>query len=193
MGRIPYISRDELAADKQSLLDTLSDEPDKRTDTDHSLQGGTLNVYRAMANNVDLLEAFQTYGSTVWQESGLAPHERELVILSVAYYTDSAYEWHQHVRVALDEGLTPDQICAISTGDHDQLDDKDAALVRYVDNFLDGSVDERVHERVSSYYDDDIVLGVGMLAGTYLGLSRLLDALDVDTEVEFVGWNLENL
>ncbi len=27
-----------------------------------------------------------------------------------------------------------------------------------------------------------------MLAGNYLGLSRVLDTLQVDTEVEFVGW-----
>lgn len=193
MARIPYVSQDELATDKQPLLDTLSDKNEERKETSHSLRGGTLNVYRAMANNVDLLEAFQKYGSTVWEESGLSPHEREFVILSVAYYTDSAYEWQQHVRVALNEGIAPEQIRAISTGKHDQLDDKDAVLIQYVDSFVEGSVDNAVHDQVSTHYDDDVVLGIGMLAGTYLGLSRLLNALDVDTEVEFVGWDLENL
>ncbi|WP_435176509.1 carboxymuconolactone decarboxylase family protein [Halorussus sp. AFM4] len=193
MARIPYVDQEDLPPDKQSLLDTLSDETEPDEDSAHSLRGGTLNVYRAMANDVDLLEAFQTYGTAVWDESGLTPHEREVAILSVAYHTDSRYEWHQHVRVALDEGLSPDEIRAVSSEEWDQLDPELAAIVEYVRDFVQGSVDDAAHERISEHYADDVVLGIGMLAGTYLGLARVLDALDVETEVDFVGWDLENL
>lgn len=193
MALIPYVDSEEVPAEKRHLLDTLSDKDDQVDNRNHSLRGGTLNVYRVMANNVALLEGFQEYGTTVWEESGLTPFEREFVILSVAYYTDSPYEWQQHVRVALDEGMSPKQIRAISDGKFDELEDRHAALVQYVDSFVDGSVNDSLHENVSEYFDDDVVLGIGMLAGTYLGLSRLLGALDVDTEVDFVGWNLENL
>ncbi|MFC4451019.1 carboxymuconolactone decarboxylase family protein [Halorussus aquaticus] len=193
MARIPYVDQEELPVDKQSLLDTLSDETDPSEDRGHSLRGGTLNVYRAMANNVALLEAFQTYGSAVWDESGLSPREREFVILSVAFRTRSRYEWHQHVRVALDEGVSPDDVRAVSSGDHDRLEPEIAAIVDYVAEFVDGSVDDATHDRITAHYDDEEVLGIGMLAGTYLGLARVLDALTVDTEVEFVGWDLENL
>lgn len=191
MARIPYVDQQDLPADKQSLLDTLSDETE--SSDAHSLGGETLNVYRAMANNVALLEAFQTYGSAVWDESGLTPHEREYVILAVSYHTRSHYEWHQHVRVALDEGLTPDEIRAVSSGDHDALAPEYAAIIDYVGAFVEGSVDDETHERLAAHYEDEVILGIEMLAGTYLGLARVLDALAVDTEVEFVGWDLENL
>jgi alkylhydroperoxidase family enzyme len=191
MARVPYVDQEDLPDDKQSLLDTLSEEAE--SSDAHSLGGETLHVYRAMANNVDLLEAFQTYGPAVWDESGLSPHEREFVILSVAYFADSAYEWHQHVRVALDEGLTVAEIRAVSGGDREELTPDARALVAYVGEFVAGSVDDATHDRIATYYDDETVVGIGMLAGAYLGLARALDALAVETEVEFVGWNLENL
>ncbi|WP_227377883.1 hypothetical protein [Haladaptatus halobius] len=65
MPRIPYVDQAELPLENHSLLDTLSDEPESIADRAHSLRGETLNVYRTMTNNVDLLEAFQTYGSVV--------------------------------------------------------------------------------------------------------------------------------
>jgi len=191
MARVPYVDQGDLPADKRSLLDTLSGETE--SSDAHSLGGETLHVYRAMANNPDLLEAFQTYGSAVWDGSGLSPHEREFVILSVAHHADSRYEWHQHVRVALDAGLTVDEIRAVSGGDREELAPATRALVDYVGEFVDGTVDDATHDRIAAHYDDETVVGVGLLAGTYLGLARALDALAVDTEVEFVGWNLENL
>lgn len=193
MGRLPYVDPEELPAEKRHLLDTLSDEDDETEERDHALRGGTLNVYQVMANNPALLEAFRSYGKTVWEESGLSPFEREFVILSVAYHTESAYEWQQHVRVSLDEGMTPEQITAVSSDDLDRLDVKHAAIVRYVTDFVDGSVDDAAHTELNRHFDDDVVLGIGLLAGAYLGLSRLLDALEIDTEINFVGWNLEDL
>lgn len=192
MPRIPHVDPEGFPADKRSLLDTLSDE-DNVPDRDHDLEGGTLNVYRTLGNDIALLAGFREYGSTVWSESGLDPHEREVVILTTAHETDCAYEWHQHVRVSLNEGLSREQIRAVSADDRDQLAPGHAALVEYVRAFVAGDVDDATHDRLAEHYADDVVLGVGMLAGCYLGLARVLQAMDVETEVPFVGWDLENL
>lgn len=191
MPRIPYVRPDELPAEKRSLLDSLSEvDPEDR---DHHLEGGTLNVYRALGNNVELLETFRKYGSSVWKAGGLDSHERETVILSTSYHSGCAYEWHQHVRIALDEGMTRSQIRTISSSDLDPLEPPLAAIVQYVERFVDGTVDDTTHEQLSEHYDAETILGIGMLAGCYLGLSRILQALDIETEVEFVGWDLEQL
>ncbi|WP_255190736.1 carboxymuconolactone decarboxylase family protein [Natronobeatus ordinarius] len=191
MVRVPYVDPDDLPAEKRALLDTLSET--EEAERAHELEGGTLNVYRLLGNNVAVLEAFRSYGSTVWQESGLTPHERETVILATSCHADAPYEWHQHVRVALDEGMTREQIRAISSGDHEALEPELAAAVDYVDAFVEGDVDDDVHDRLADHFDDDVIVGIGALAGLYLGLARALDAFAVDTEVEFVGWDLENL
>ncbi|WP_137287977.1 carboxymuconolactone decarboxylase family protein [Natronorubrum halophilum] len=193
MARVSYVDRDEMPAGKRELLDTLSNEDGDETNRAHSLSGGTLNVYRTIGRNVDLLEGFRRYGSLVWQESGLSPHERELVILATAYHAETAYEWQQHVRVALDEGMDPQRILAISREELERLEPAHAALVEYVEQFVRGAVDDATHERLSQHYSDGVIVGVGMLAGCYLGLARVLQALEVDLESEFVGWDLENL
>lgn len=173
------------------MLDTLDDESPSET-RDHGLSGGSLNVYRSLANDVGLLEAFRRYGTAVWEGIDLTPEEREIVILATASAAGSAYEWHQHVRVALDAGVPTAQIRAVS-GDRDALPPERAALAAYTERFVEGTVDDATAERLLRFFDDAALVGVGQLAGLYLGLARQLDALDVDTEGPFVGWDLERL
>ena len=45
--------------------------------------------------------------------STLPPRLRELAILRVAHRTDSEYEWGQHVKIGLREGLTEDEIAGV--------------------------------------------------------------------------------
>src|SRR5215216_2447272 len=92
--------------------------PTRETLTDEALQqrwdrlaerGPVLNVFRLfMANpGIDL------NAGRIWQATGLVPREREIVILRCAYVKQSTYEWHQHVRIARDAGLTPTEINAL--------------------------------------------------------------------------------
>ena len=191
MARVPCVDPEALPEDKRELLDTLSDADEEARD--HDLKGGTLNVYRSLGNNVALLEAFRSYGSAVWHESGLTPHERETVILATSYHANSPYEWHQHVRVALDEGMSREEIRAVSSGDHEALEPELAAIADYVEAFVASEVDDETHDSLADHFDEDVIVGIVTLAGLYLGLARALDAFDVETEVEFVGWDLEKL
>lgn len=75
-------------------------------------------------------------------------------------------EWHQHVRVALDEGLTPTEIRAISSGDVDRFDASIAAIIDYTERFVTGSVDDATHQRLSTYYTDEIGLASACSQGT---------------------------
>ncbi len=193
MARLSYADPADLAPEKRELLDTMLDADIDESEREHSLRGGSLNVYRAIARNPPLLEAFRAYASEVWAGAGLTPREREIVILSTAFYTDSSYEWHQHVRVALDEGIETNLILAISHENYEFLEPAHEALVRYVEHFVRGQVTDELHDRLAVHFDDDIILGVGMLAGCYLGLARVLQALGVELREEFVGWDLENL
>ena len=191
MVRIDLADPEELPAEKRSLLDSLSDADDAVVD--HWLEGGTLNVYRALGRNLPILEGFREFGGAVWHGSDLEPIERELVILTTAYHTEMPYEWHQHVRVALDEGIAPETILAVSIDRLDELDPEHARLVEYVERFVAGEMDDATHEALLANYDEPTVIGIGMLSGLYIGLAHLLDALDVELEAPFVGWELENL
>ncbi|WP_129115992.1 carboxymuconolactone decarboxylase family protein [Halegenticoccus tardaugens] len=193
MVRTSYVDPEDLPANKRVLLDTLSDDVPEEGEREHSLCGGTLNVYRAIGRNLPLLEGFRSYASVAWGESGLSPHDREVVILSIAYHAGSSYEWQQHVRVALDAGMEPEQLLAISREETDRLPPEHAAINAYVERFVDGRVTDETHKRLTEHYDEAVIIGIGMLSGCYLGLARVLQALDVDLESDFVGWDLENL
>lgn len=191
MARIDLAAPEDLPAEKRSLLDSLSDADDAVVD--HDLEGGTLNVYRALGRNPPILAAFREFGGAVWHGSDLEPVERELVILTTAYHTEMAYEWHQHVRVALDEGIEPEIILAVSMDRPDALDPEHARLVEYVERFVAGGMDDATHDALLAHYDEPTIVGIGVLSGLYIGLSYVLDALDVELEAPFVGWELENL
>ncbi|MGQ4554941.1 carboxymuconolactone decarboxylase family protein [Halobellus sp. GM3] len=193
MARFSHVDPAELPSEKRDLLDTLSDEENTDGDRGHSLRGGTLNVYRTLGLNLPLLEGFRRFMTVVWESCGLSPHEREVVILATSYYVGSPYEWHQHVRVGLDKGLKPAQILAISREQHDEISPEFAALVTYASQLVEGTIDDEAHELLATHYDEETILGVAMLSGCYLGLSRVLQALEVEVESEFVGWDLENL
>ncbi len=193
MARIPYVDPESFPEEKRDLLDSLSDKAEELDERAHDLEGGTLNLYRALGNNVALLEAFRTFAGEVWGGSDITIQEREFVILGVSHKIEAPYEWHQHVRIALDEGISTAEIKAVSSGEYDVLDDRTVALLDYVRSYVVGEVDDATHTALAAHYNDETIVGIGMLASTYLGLARQLEALDVETEVEFVGWNLENL
>ena len=189
MARIGYADPADLPEDERHLLDSMSD----HEGGDHGLRSDRLNVYRLLGRNPAVLEGFREYFGTVWSEAGLDAHEREVVILATARAADSRYEWHQHVRVALDEGMSAETVLAIARGEPDRLSDQHAALREYVTAFVAGDVDGAIHARLADHYDEATVLGIATLAGNYLGLAHVLDALDVDLEAEFVGWDLEGV
>ena len=181
MARVPYVDAEDLPAEHRDLLVS-------------QLQGTPRNVYRALGNNPAVLDGFRTFASALWAESGLSERRRELVIIAVANELSSDYEWHQHVRVALDAGVTPAEARAIASGDLDDLDPVEADLVRYALAVVRGEVDDGIHETVAKRVDAGTIVGVATLAATYLHVARLLDAFDVEIEAgePFVGWALEN-
>lgn len=64
--------------------------------------------------------------------------------------------------------------------------------VPYVQRFVAGSVVDATHGQLTAHYGDAVV-EINLLAGYSLGLARFLDAVDVELEAEFAGWELEDL
>lgn len=178
MARIPLRSKSDLPDEYQYLL------------SDDVL--GERNIFRAMGHNPPVFQSYIRYGSTLWRGSGLKRRTVELVILAVARACRSRYEWHQHVELGLEAGLTPDEIKALGSEAHEHLAERDRALVEYVRAVATDEVTSPIFEAVSDL-DDRTVVGVTLLAGHYLMTARMLSALDVPTESPFVGWQPDRL
>lgn len=201
MARLPYVSGNDLPERHRPLLGSYSEmgaEYTPHVASPPSGGGGTESdapprLYQAMVNNPPILEAFRQMASTLRAECGLDERRREIVILTAARATGAEYEWHHHVHIGRAVGLSVEEICAIADGRSDAFDAPEAVLVEYTTHLVAGTVDGTHHDALTSNFDHRETVGVAMVAQFYLGLSRIVDAFDLDIGEPFVGWELERL
>ncbi|WP_254821757.1 carboxymuconolactone decarboxylase family protein [Haloglomus halophilum] len=179
MARVPYLDGDDI--------------PDEYGAAFERSRSGATHLFGALANNPPVLDAFVTFAGTLWDECGLDAADRELVVLTVARQTHADYEWHQHVPLALEAGLSEATVRAVREGRYDDLEPHREAIASYAAAVATATVDDALHRALAERVDDRTVVGVTMLAGVYTGLARFLDALAVGPEESFVGWGLDGL
>lgn len=193
MARVPYVDPEALPDGDQQLLKSSMDAADLPAEGRHLFTTEVRNVHRAIGNNVPVLRGFREMNRTVWRHSGLTARQRELVILAVARATGSRYEWHQHVRHALSVGLEPAEISAVSRGDYADFPAIETALLEYATAAATGSVESAHFDPFAEAFDAETAVGVTMLVSAYAGLALALDAMAVEPEEPFVGWDLGGL
>lgn len=193
MARISLVDHDDLDPEQRDLLEVLSDPENVPEAYRHLLSSTTRNVFRTIGHHPSVLAQFRELGGTLWDEIGLTTRQRELLILGVARALRSEYVWHQHVRIALANEFTEDEVRAISRSRLGEFEAEEATLVRYATAFARGQVTDDVHEEARRVFAEDMLVGIGMSVSFYLTIIRMMDAFAVETEEPFVGWNLERV
>lgn len=177
MARVPLRSQSELPEEYQYLL------------SEDAL--GPRNIFRAMAQNLPILQSYMRYGSTLWRESGLDERMVELGILAVARARRSEYEWQQHVELGTEAGVMMEEIRAIGRDDYGAFDGDDRAVIEYARAVALEEVDDATFEALTAQFDARTAVGLTLLAGHYVMTALMLDALAISTESPFVGWEPE--
>lgn len=75
------------------------------------------NAIATFVNHPELTRPYLTFSFYLLTRSTLPARLRELAVLRVAHLTECAYEWDEHVRMGRDEGLTDDDIVALTRGE----------------------------------------------------------------------------
>ena len=198
MARIPYLDQQDVPEEYRKLLtthleDSLSNVEEYDNVVEQNVAGGSRNIYRLFAHEPEILRSHRAHLTAMWETFQISPRERELALLALARELRAEYEWHHHMPVARDEGISRVELEAIADGDYDIFDDRETAILEYAEKFAQRRVDDETHERVAESYNDNAMLGLSVLLGFYVFMGYTLDALDIDIEDEFVGWELENL
>lgn len=200
MPRIPYYPEADLSNEDREYVISQRPPAELSPEYAHLMEGGDIrNYFLLLANRLPILKAFRDLQSSVWNEGGLDPYERELVILSVAKELQAEYEWHQHVKVALGEpeSLSEQDIRALAANRYDSFTAAHQSIIEYTIEFVVGrpGVCDSTHDSLADYYDDETILGVAALASTYALVARISVAFDIELESgeEFVGWTLEHI
>jgi alkylhydroperoxidase family enzyme len=180
MSRLPLMTRDRFPEDIRYVWDRVT--------------GGTgaANIFGLLGNNPRVLHGYLRLGNALWEHCGLDVRTREMVILRAAYLQNSAYEWHQHVRIGRQAGLDDATINDIRNWrDADRFSESEKALFGWADSLAASNhPSDAAFSELAKHFDEAAVAGVTFLVLYYFATARFLGALEVKIEEPFVGWSL---
>ena len=139
------------------------------------------NILTTFVRHPALTKGFLKFNVHLLFHSTLPPRLRELAILRVAHRTDSKYEWVQHVKLGMREGLTEEEIAGVQRGE--AADEFDRTILTGVDELMDryelsdetwAALGERLDERQRM----DFVFTVGC----YITVAMALNTFGVELE-----------
>lgn len=172
MSRIPALAVESMAPELQDLLATRP----------------AYNIYRVLAHAPTALPGFMQLASALLTRGELDPQLREMVILRVGAHCRSAYEIHQHVRLArhvgldgarIDKALRLDTAASQST-----LEDR---LLAFTDQVvLQVKADAALFAALQSELSPRALVELLMTIGNYMMVGRLLENLEVGIEPDGV-------
>jgi alkylhydroperoxidase family enzyme len=173
MSRLPLLELDDIPEEYHHLF------------TDEYL--GDRHIFRVWGHNPEVLEATLEYLNVLYDQLG--QRRKELVILTVARARGARYEWHQHVDIARDKGVTIEEMQAIGGGDLSVFDDAEFVLLQYARAVGSGTVTDQIHDALTRHYSSGEIVALGLLVDFYVGLCNYIASIDLPFEGgEFVGW-----
>jgi 4-carboxymuconolactone decarboxylase len=146
--------------------------------------GPVLNIFRTLANHPKLMKRWLVFGNHVLGRSTLPPRERELVILRIGWLCRSAYEWGQHVGIALGSGLSQAEIDRIPSGaDAAGWSELERALLRATDELhADAFISNATWAALAAHLDTQQLMDLIFTVGQYNLVSMALNSLGVQPE-----------
>lgn len=92
-------------------------------------------VIGMLAHHTELARSYLAFNNFLLFKGQLSPRLRELAVLRVAQVLQSPFEYGEHVRIALDSGITAEEIDAVAAGD-DAFDGADRLVLDATDELL---------------------------------------------------------
>jgi alkylhydroperoxidase family enzyme len=170
MARLPLIDPDTTSGDMRAAFDRM---PVK------------LNVFRMLAHAETSFIPAMRLANAILHKQKLSHVNRELLILQVAQRERAAYEWRQHVPIALGLGVTQRQIDCIEQGryDDDAFDDAERALLAFGTEVIeDVRVSEASFAGLRGHVSEQEIVEAILAIGFYMMIARLTEATETDLD-----------
>ena len=146
--------------------------------------GPVLNIFRTLVRAPKALTRFNQWGGYVLsRRNDLSARDREVVILRTGFLCKSGYEWTQHVRIGLREGLTEDEIARIKQGADAGWSAADAALIRASDELhADQFITDATWAELRRHFSEKQAMDVVFTAAQYTQVSMFLNTFGVQLD-----------
>jgi alkylhydroperoxidase family enzyme len=144
-----------------------------------------LNLFRTALRAPAAMRALLTWGNYIQSKANdLAPREKELVILRTAFLCRAGYSWARHQDLALQAGVTADEITQVKSGPSAPgWRDADRALLQacdelHADQFVSAATWGELRRNLSDKQRMDLVF----TAGHYTQVCMVLNTFGVQPE-----------
>jgi alkylhydroperoxidase family enzyme len=142
------------------------------------------DLYRGLGNAPELLAGWTRLAWPLRAAASTPRGLRELLILRVAWLTDSDYIWVHHTPMALENGVDASRLDDL--GDwaaSREFDQNTRAALRLTDELVTtGTVRASVFDAAAASTTDEGIVEIVLTVAFYCCVSRVLHALDIDPE-----------
>ena len=141
------------------------------------MNGAPLNVHKLLAKHPRLLAAWWNFRNYSVEGGDLGRRCGELVILRVASYLKSWYEWSSHVDRSLKCGLKLSEIKNVNKElDESDWSKKEFLLLSAVDQLIaKKSLDNNLYWDLRSYFSDKQIMDIVAIHGMYIILGCMIN------------------
>ncbi len=143
-----------------------------------------LNALGFLAHHPELTTAYHHFIGHLLFATTLSVRQRELLILRVAHLRNATYEWAQHVFLAGEAGIGPDEVARIRAGpEAEGWIPLERALVAAVDELVaDARIGDETYGALSAELDTRQMMDVVFTVGAYESLAMALRTFDVQLD-----------
>jgi len=174
--RLPPLPADQWDDAVQQALAVML--PEERRNPDDAS-----NILSTFVRHPALTKEFLKFNVHLLFRSTLPPRLRELAILRVAHRTDSEYEWFQHVKMGLREGLTEDEIAGVQRGD--AANEFDRTVLTGVDELMDSyELSDATWSALSARFDEHQRIDFDFTIGCYNTVAMALKTFGIELDQE---------
>jgi alkylhydroperoxidase family enzyme len=137
-----------------------------------------------LAHHPDLAANWLTLSGGLLDDAVLDARDRELLVLRVAWRTQSRYEWAQHVRIGRDAGLADDEIASLAAAEvAGQWSDRDGCLIAAADEMIEQhGVGDATWRGLAAHFDEQELLELLFVVGSYVCLALVLNSTGLEPD-----------
>jgi alkylhydroperoxidase family enzyme len=170
MARLPLIDPETTSGDTRVAFDKM---PIK------------LNIFRMLAHAETNFIPAMRFANSILHRQKLSHVARELLILQVAQWEGGAYEWRQHVPIALGVGVTQRQIDCIEQGNYADaaFNAAERALLAFGREAIENvRVSDAVFAEMRAHFSEQEIVESIMTIGFYMMMARLTEVTETDLD-----------
>jgi 4-carboxymuconolactone decarboxylase len=183
--RVTALAAEEWGEDEYDAYASLLGMPTEkipRAGSGHRYDPLNFSVVGTMVRHPALAKAFWAFNGHQLKRSSLPLRLRELAILRVAHARQSAYEWGQHVKLAVDGGITAGEVEQLARGNAG-FDGVDLLVLQAADELLAaGKISDVLWPQLTAALDTHQQMDLVFIVGTYNMLAMAFETWGLTPE-----------